>query len=116
MASRPRARDEAVREVGVDGERLADTELFHHHETQAVGEAVGLIIVAFEVLEGLPPLIRRRPVDAGELFGVEPVRDVPRTRGRARRTLKKPKLGLDRVRWQEARPMRSWILISEGAR
>src|SRR5207245_3103746 len=68
---RPGPGDEAVREVRVHGQGLADAELLHHHEAQAVGEAVDLVAMPLEVLEGLALFVRRRPVNARELLAVE---------------------------------------------
>jgi hypothetical protein len=58
-------------EMPVDGEGLGDAKRVHHHEAQAVDEAVALVAVPCKVGEGGPLLVRRRPVDARELLAVE---------------------------------------------
>jgi hypothetical protein len=45
-------RDEAVGEVLVHAEGFANAELLHEHEARAVHEAVVLVLVPLEVLEG----------------------------------------------------------------
>jgi hypothetical protein len=47
----PGTRDEPVREVGIDGEGLADLQLLHRDEAQAIDEAVRLVLMPREVLE-----------------------------------------------------------------
>jgi len=61
----PWERDEPASEIGVDGQGFADVEFLHHHETQAVGDAVGFVPMLLEVLERGPLLIRRRPMNTG---------------------------------------------------
>ncbi len=65
-----------VREVVVHGERLADAELVHHDEAQAVDEAVGLVSVASEVLEGGVLVGHRDLVDLAESAVVEAAADL----------------------------------------
>jgi hypothetical protein len=43
-----------MREIPVHREDLVDTELLHHDEAHAVYDAVGLVLVPLEVLEGRP--------------------------------------------------------------
>ena len=67
-----RPRDEAVGEVGFHRQGLADSEFRHHHEAQAVCEAIDLVTRALEEIEGLALLVRCCPVNACELLPVSP--------------------------------------------
>jgi len=64
-------RDEAMREVGVDRQGLADPELLHHDETQTIHQAVRLIGMTLEVLECCVLFVGRRSVDRGDFFPVQ---------------------------------------------
>jgi hypothetical protein len=65
------SRDEAVREVRVNGEGFAYAQLFHDDEAQTVHSAVRLILVPLEVVEGGSLLIGSGPMDACQLLAVE---------------------------------------------
>jgi hypothetical protein len=66
-----RARNEPVREIGVDGQRFADAEFLHHNKAQAVRHAVSLVPMLLEMVERGSLLIWRRPVNARELLRIE---------------------------------------------
>jgi len=72
---RPRARNETVREIGVDGQCFLDVQLLHDHETEAIREAIRLVPVSFEIIERRTLLIRCGPVNARELLAVQLVAD-----------------------------------------
>ena len=55
-------RYEVMREIGIHCQRLANTQLLHHDEAQAINKTVLLVLVALEVFEGGTFLIRRSPV------------------------------------------------------
>src|SRR6266545_7747836 len=109
-APRTWSRDEAVCEVRIDCQRLADSELLHHDKTQAVHEAVRLVAVALEVLERGAFFVRRRPVDRCDLLAVQLL---TQTRGSLMADLarQRDRLGHDMVRRHE---MISQLHISEG--
>jgi len=56
-------RYEVMREIGVHCQRLANAQLFHYDETQAINETVLLVFVAPEVFKGGTFLIRGSPVN-----------------------------------------------------
>src|ERR1051325_5726942 len=57
--------------VGVDRQRFANTQVLHHDETETVDEAIGLIVVPFEIVERLALLFGHRPVNARQLLVVQ---------------------------------------------
>src|SRR5262245_53902340 len=75
---RARERGVPVREVVVHGESLADVELVHHDEAQAGDEAVCLVPVASEVLEGGVLVVHRDLIDLAEGAVVEASADLDR--------------------------------------
>ena len=60
-----------MRKVRVDGERFLNAELLHYDKAQTIHNAVRLVLVLLEVLEGRSFFIRSGPVDARELFVVQ---------------------------------------------
>ena len=85
-----RSRNEAMREIGIDGQGLAYTDLLHHDEAQAVHKAVRLVVVSLEVVESKSLFVRAGPMYTCELLPVELltqsgrlcVTDFPRQRDR----------------------------------
>src|SRR5262245_24264918 len=76
---------EAVAKPAVDGPGDVDAEPFHHHEADAVDEAVALVPVAGEVREGFALLLGghlvNAPEDAGEELLTDPHRQLVPHRG-----------------------------------
>lgn len=70
---RPGPSDEAVREVLVHGQGLADAQVVHHDEAQAIHGAVLLVCMPPEIVEGGPLLLEARPVDPSHPLAVEPL-------------------------------------------
>ncbi len=74
----PGLHGEAVGEVGIYGPRFGDPKGIHDDEAQAVGEAVLLVLVPGQVLEGRFLFRGARAMDARHLPGVEVAADLHR--------------------------------------
>jgi hypothetical protein len=64
-----------VCEARVHRQGFIDPQFLHHHEAQAVHEAVRLVMVALEVGESRALFFGARPMDARQFFGVELLTD-----------------------------------------
>jgi len=62
------AGDEAVREILVHRQSFTDAELVHHHEAQAVEEAVILVLMALEIFESRALFLSACSVDTRQLL------------------------------------------------